>query len=404
MNGRIYRDYLFREITKEEIPQMFELILKRMIWMDEKGIKQWNVTKYDEVYPLHYYEDAWNRGEIFVLVDKIAGEIVCAGALKESDERWKKDNIPAFYLHHFVTKVGEQGIGRVFLQYAEKYAKEKGKIFFRLDSAVGNDKLTKYYEEQGYLPVGSCVDGMYEGILRQKKLEENLMFQYVSNAGIVLEVGDKTIGIDCLCRDSAKLYMDTPTEIREKFNPDILIFTHEHEDHFCAEYVKEAWEKNQGILIYSTKETIEVLREMDIPSVNLRQVSGGDELVMGDLHVTFMHSVHEGEQYAHVQNLTLLIKIGDKRLVITGDAMPCKELFEQISVWSKQVDWLFAPFPYVGLLSTRKLIAEYLDVKNIFVLHLPRKEADAQGWIVNTKRVCEMAKDGLPKPVFPEKI
>ncbi len=32
--------YIFREIKKEEISQMFNLILERMKWMDEKGIKR----------------------------------------------------------------------------------------------------------------------------------------------------------------------------------------------------------------------------------------------------------------------------------------------------------------------------------------------------------------------------
>ena len=230
------------------------------------------------------------------------------------------------------------------------------------------------------------------------------MFQYVSNAGIILKAGDKIVGIDCLCKDSTKLYQDTPLQIREELKPDILIFTHEHEDHFCAEYVKEAREKNPALIIYSTKKTINILREKNIPEDNLHQVTDGEEIKSSSLHITFMQSVHEGEQYANIQNLTLLIKKEDKRLVITGDAMPCRELFVRIAAWSPHIDWVFAPFPYVGLRSTRKLMKEYLDIKNIFVLHQPRKEADVQNWVVNTKRVCESAKDGLPAPVFPDEL
>ena len=49
--------YQFREITKSGVPQMFSMILKRMEWMDEKGIQQWNAAKYDTIYPLSYYEE-----------------------------------------------------------------------------------------------------------------------------------------------------------------------------------------------------------------------------------------------------------------------------------------------------------------------------------------------------------
>lgn len=231
-----------------------------------------------------------------------------------------------------------------------------------------------------------------------------MKFQYISNAGIVFNVGDKLIGIDCLCKDSSKLYQDTPMQIREELKLDILIFTHEHEDHFCAEYVKEAWERNPQLIIYSTERTIQTLRDIDISEDNLYQVADGEEIEIDGLHITFMQSIHEGDQYANIPNLTLLIKIEDKHLVITGDAMPCQELFERIATWSPNIDWLFAPFPYVGLRSTRKLMTKYLDIKNIFVLHQPRKGADTQNWVANTKRVCECAKDSLPVPVFPDKL
>ncbi len=229
------------------------------------------------------------------------------------------------------------------------------------------------------------------------------MFRYVSNAGLVFQVGAKKVGIDCLCRDSAKLYQDTPLEIRQKMELDVLIFTHEHEDHFCAEYVKEAWERNPKLQIYSTQKVIECLAQMDIPTSSRNQVQDGAILEIDDMQVQFIETLHEGGQYANAQNLTLLIKIGDKHFVVSGDAMPCKEWFERISAGAKQIDWLFVPFPYVGLCSTRKLMKEYLDIKNIFALHQPRREADVQNWIANTKRLCDSAKDGLPYPIFPEK-
>ena len=231
-----------------------------------------------------------------------------------------------------------------------------------------------------------------------------MKIQYVSNAGIILDVDGRQIGIDCLCKDSSKLYQDTPPQIREELKPNILIFTHEHEDHFCAEYVKEAWEKNSDLQIYGGEMMVGALENVKIPSRNLHKTVEGDILQNDGMEILFVESIHEGEQYQNIQNLTLLINKEDKKLVITGDAMPCKELFERISAWSRQIDWLFAPFPYVGLRSTRKLMTEHLDIKNIFVLHQPRKEADVQNWVANTKRVCEMANDGLPAPIFSEKL
>ena len=231
-----------------------------------------------------------------------------------------------------------------------------------------------------------------------------MMFRYVSNAGIIFNAGEKTIGIDCLCKDSSQLYQDTPSQIREELNLDVLIFTHEHEDHFCAEYVREAWERNWNLQIYSTQGTVEQLEKVHVPTANLHKVQGGDVIQIDNLSIEFLETIHEGEQYSEVQNITLLMNKEDKKLVVTGDAMPCKELFERMSAWSPHIDWILAPFPYVGLRTTRKAMQEHLDIKNIIVLHQPRPEADKQNWVANTKRVCEVAKDGLPVPIFPEKL
>lgn len=228
--------------------------------------------------------------------------------------------------------------------------------------------------------------------------------RYVSNAGIIFKDDNFKIGIDCLCRDSSGVYEDTPVNIRENIEADFLIFTHEHEDHFCVEYVKEAWDKNNELQIFSTARVIEMLADIHIPISNLHEVKEKDELHLGKVRIQFLESTHEGEQYKDVQNLSLLINKEEKYYVVPGDAMPSRGFFEKINAWSDKIDCFFVPFPYVGLHSTRKLLEEYLDIKNIFVLHQPRPEVDTQGWVKNAKRVCFNATDGLPKPIFPEKL
>ena len=102
------------------------------------------------------------------------GVILACAVLRQDDERWPQpmqDAHPAFYLHHLATRVGAKGAGRMFLQLAEEYAMNQGKTRFRLDSADDNAFLADYYTQQGYVPVGTCVDGLYSGILREKVLQ-----------------------------------------------------------------------------------------------------------------------------------------------------------------------------------------------------------------------------------------
>lgn len=150
---------------------MLDLIHQRIAWMDETGIRQWNVTDYDGVYPPQYYEACWHKGELYALEDAASGQIICVGALKREDPRWPEHlHAPALYLHHLAASLKHRGAGRAFLQAAERHAARLGMTWLRLDSAVDNPALTRYYESQGYLPAGLCTDGLYEGILRQKAL------------------------------------------------------------------------------------------------------------------------------------------------------------------------------------------------------------------------------------------
>lgn len=161
------KTYVFRQAQQDEVKKIFDLIMERVSWMDQVGIHQWNDTKYDERYPFSYYEMRRQKGELFVLEQ--AGELLCVGALFHEDERWP-DPENAYYLHHFASGVDHKGMGTVFLEEAEKYTKAQGKAYLRLDSAIGNKTLEEYYASRGYTEAGRCVDGLYKGILRQKKL------------------------------------------------------------------------------------------------------------------------------------------------------------------------------------------------------------------------------------------
>lgn len=163
------KEYIFRRIERHEIPEMFQLILDRIKWMDEQKIEQWNVTEYHKAYPQSYYEEQWKLGRLFILAEKSSNELVCAAVLTERDGSWD-DGAPAIYLHSFVSKVGERGVGSIFLSFVEEYALSNGKQYLRLDSARDNQGLGNYYGAHGFLPVGTCTDGPYRGVLRQKKL------------------------------------------------------------------------------------------------------------------------------------------------------------------------------------------------------------------------------------------
>ena len=159
----------FRKARIEDMEQFYALLNQRIAWMDEIGIKQWNHTGYWDRYPKPYYVENMEQGRLLVLMD--GEKLLAAGVIYEEDVRWvNSGDMPAYYLHHFAADVNEKGSGSAYLELLEQYSREMGKVRLRLDCAVDNPKLNEYYENRGYYICGSCIDGPYSGITREKVL------------------------------------------------------------------------------------------------------------------------------------------------------------------------------------------------------------------------------------------
>ncbi len=247
----------------------------------------------------------------------------------------------------------------------------------------------------------------------EKAMNGKLRVLYTGNAGVLFIIGNKYIGVDVFSKDEEGLYPETPLPVKEKLwrlieekKLQFLVFTHGHSDHFCLEDVQEALRRNPRLTILSTREVIRQIREvepaaghlMEVPSnlqSNYKIEAAGDSLEM-------FYSKHMGEQYAEVDNLVCLLNLEGRKIFVPGDAWPTPQLFEQVAKWSPEIDLMAAPFPLMGIPSTRRLLAKSLKLKHVLAVHLPVPSRDDQNWLASAKAVCARSKDELPLPVFAE--
>ena len=160
---------VFRQARPEEIEEIFSLYKKRIRWMDENGVRQWNATDYLAIYPAEYYRGRQAQGNLYALEED--GAIAAAAVLLESDARWPdREDSAAYYVHNLVTDSAVRGAGRRMLAETEALAARQGKRFVRLDCAVSNAFLNEYYGSMDYELAGRCREGGYEGNRREKKL------------------------------------------------------------------------------------------------------------------------------------------------------------------------------------------------------------------------------------------
>lgn len=163
----------FRKANLQDVDSIMELVQRRIDWMNAVGLHQWNETDYFGRYPRSY----WEYHIPWFLVGEEQGRVVVAIALYDEDVRWTRDGVytgsfdgKAWYLHHLVTDPSVPGAGARMLEYVEQHAAGQGVVLLRLDSAVGNTALERYYTALGYTPCGTCHDRLYHGILREKRL------------------------------------------------------------------------------------------------------------------------------------------------------------------------------------------------------------------------------------------
>ena len=160
----------FFPAREEDVPAIMALLQRRIDWMDEKGLYQWNKTGYLTCYPPAHFQRLIREELVFAAFAD--GTLIAVMALLSRDPRWPNGNDGlAYYVHHLATDPAFPGLGREMLAYAEDFSRQKGRPFLRLDSQKVNDALSRYYDSLGYSPVGTCVDGSYEGILREKALD-----------------------------------------------------------------------------------------------------------------------------------------------------------------------------------------------------------------------------------------
>ena len=60
-------NYIFLRAKTEDVEQIYELIKKRIKWMDNNNIHQWNKTKYLDSYPKEYFVEKVATGQLYIL-------------------------------------------------------------------------------------------------------------------------------------------------------------------------------------------------------------------------------------------------------------------------------------------------------------------------------------------------
>ena len=178
-----------------------------------------------------------------------------------------------------------------------------------------------------------------------------------ANAGILRWLDDVKILLDGVGRE-VKPYPATPQAIWEDLLsdlPDVLVFTHAHDDHYNPKFVAEYAEKTAG----------PILGPADIP------FSREEPLQLGSVTITPLESNHMGKTEP-MGHRSYIIQ-GSRCVWFMGDASPLHWLDRDLP----KPDVLIAPYGFA--IGRGWEIAKALDPGAIVLLHLPERRDDVYG-------------------------
>lgn len=136
-------------ITMEESSIVLDLWKGSAIWLQNKGINQWDPDSFHIEDIIEYIDKGAE-----VLLARIDQDIVGTLIICWSDsEIWEElDTFEAAYIHKFAVhrKYEGTGIGPRILTWTEDYLKGKDKRVLRLDCISENTKLNQYYQKSGF--------------------------------------------------------------------------------------------------------------------------------------------------------------------------------------------------------------------------------------------------------------
>lgn len=168
---------------------------------------------------------------------------------------------------------------------------------------------------------------------------------FLGQAGLLLQTAQCTVMIDPYLSDSVEKvnpanYRRVPVDPRFfDIRPDVMIFTHNHLDHYDPETAPVFLKKYRGMTVLTPSSVWG----------NARQEAPGHNYVLFDRHTRWTEYglTFKAVKAAHSDDYAIgvIVEDGEKKYYITGDTLYNEEIFHDLP---KDIDVVFLPINGVG--------------------------------------------------------
>ena len=223
-----------------------------------------------------------------------------------------------------------------------------------------------------------------------------------ANAGVSITTPNSRIWVDALHDQHEETFSDVTPEIWEAMkkhpdfrNPDVLVFTHLHGDHFSRRLLEEA------MRIYpSARVILPATRSMNTSASEAGKMSpapgklSAEELFrqfeIGEDSICCIRTLHEGRAFTDTVHEAVVLESCGKRILLTGDMRIDESVAEGLvreyagNTGAFEEDFLFdavfAAFPWETTTKGRKIMNSILRPRKLVLYHIPFEEDDLFGY------------------------
>lgn len=158
-------------IDKETVLSLFKEAAEKISRME---IDHWQYWKNPPKSKVEWVEEGIRNNEFFFIKNETDDLVGMVRILKEDLMYWGQQKEEALYVHSLVVRdaYNGNGIGKIVLEMVGEEAKWLNRKYLRLDADSKNSKLCTYYENMGFIKVGTkalplSVNNLYEKAVRQ---------------------------------------------------------------------------------------------------------------------------------------------------------------------------------------------------------------------------------------------
>ena len=217
---------------------------------------------------------------------------------------------------------------------------------------------------------------------------------FLGQAGLLFEKGGFKVMIDPYLSDSVvkvnpKNWRRVPVdESLFEIKPDVMIFTHNHLDHYDPETAPRFITAESGMLVLSPKSVWDEVRKLG-GNNNYVLFNRHTEWTQGGIKFTAVKAEH-----SDITPIGVIIDDGEKKYYVTGDTLYNEEIFEDIP---SGIDVLFLPINGVGNnmnMADASRFAKRVNAKKVVPLHIGMfDEMTADDFVCDNKVIAEIYKE-----------